>query len=234
MSEAMLDDSFLDVEEPAEVAEVEVVTETEEPEPQEAEEAAPEVADKDTPEGETTAPEKQDWTLSAVMDEREKRQKAVREAEELRKELEALRKPQEDVSVFEDEKGFVEQLKKQTAQELRNTAFNMSQAFAEETFGEEKVAQAQEWYKSEGVKSPYVVDQVNNAKLPYHALIKVFEAEQQRQNPESLRAQLKAEILAELKTSQPQAEPVTPSLASSRSAGNTKETVESFEDILGD
>jgi hypothetical protein len=111
----------------------------------------------------------------------------------------------------------------------------MSQAFAEEVFGEEKVAQAIEWFKSEGVKSPYAIDQFNSAKLPFHAAVKLFEEEQVRVNPDAYKAKLKAEILEELKSEHGESpKPITPSLASKRSAGKVTEgSTEDFEDILG-
>ncbi len=83
--------------------------------------------------------------------------------------------------------------------EVRNTSLNMSQAFAEEVFGEEKVAAATQWMQDEGVKSPYIVNEFNNAKLPFHKLVKLHEAEQERLHPETAREKMKAELLAEIK-----------------------------------
>jgi hypothetical protein len=180
---------------------------------------------------ETTATEKEPWTLSAVLDEREKRQKAVAEAEELRKKLAEYETPKDDVSIFEDEKGFVQRQKQETEVALRNTALNMSEAFAESVFGEEKVAAAKQWMITEGVKSPYALEQFNAAKLPYHAAVKLYEDDQVRRDPESYKAKLREEILAELKNEKPKSS--TPSLASKRSVGE-KHNVESFDDILGD
>ena len=210
--------------EEAEPEEVETETETKVEEPV-----------KTDTEVETTATEKKDdWTLTAVMDERDKRQKAVKEAEELRQKLaEFESKPEDDVSIFEDEAAWKANQEEKRQQEIRNASLNMSQAFAEETFGEDKVAKATEWMQSEGHKSPYIVKEFNEAKLPFHKLVKLFDAEQERLNPESLREQIKAELLEELKVdSKPAEKSIAPSLASKRSAGEPSEFPDNPEDIL--
>ena len=205
--------------------EVEIVEEAAAPETPETE---PEAAAE--PKVETTATEKEPWTLSAVLDEREKRQKAVKEAEELRAEL-AKYKTEPDVSIFEDEKGFVERQKRDTEVALRNTALNMSEAFAESVFGADKVSAAKQWMINEGIKSPYALEQFNSAKLPYHAAVKLYEDDMVRRDPEAFKAKLRDEIIAELKQEKPKTS--TPSLASKRSVGNSHKVTEDFEDILG-
>ena len=212
-----------------------------EPEPVEAEKAAePEKAEEKTekPEESTTDSKKDEWTLTAVMDEREKRQKAVKEAEELREKLKAFEKPEDDVSIFEDEAAWKAAQEEKVQQDLRNASLNMSQAFAEETFGEDKVAKAAKWMQEEGQKSPYVVQQFNEAKLPFHKLVKLYDAEQERLNPESLREKLKQELLEELQAEkEPEKKPeksIAPSLASKRSAGEPSRFPDNPEDILGE
>jgi hypothetical protein len=181
---------------------------------------------------ETTATEKEPWTLSAVLDEREKRQAAVKRAEELEAKLKAYEKTEPDVSIFEDEQGFIQRQKQETEVALRNTALNMSEAFAESVYGEEKVAAAKQWMINEGIKSPYALEQFNAAKLPYHAAVKLYEDDQARRDPEAYKAKLREEILAELQEKQPK--PSTPSLASKRSVGDAHKGHDDFQDILGD
>lgn len=188
-------------------------------------ESKEEVSEPETAEP-TTGSKKEEWTLTAVMDEREKRQKAVKEAEELREKLKAYEKPDDDVSVFDDENAWKQKQDSKIKNEVQNVALNMSQAFAEEVFGAEKVAEATEWFKTEGVKSPYLMSQYQNAKLPYHAIVKMHDEERARLDPEAYKAKLKAEILAELKGKDVTREtPIPPSLASKRSAGNVKDTL---------
>jgi hypothetical protein len=230
MSEVQED--FQDIFEDEPEKEVEIVEEAAEPEAEETPpEAEPEAEEAEESEVETTATEKKEWTLSAVLDEREKRQKAVAEAEELRKELAKYKaeKPEDDISIFEDEKGFIARQKQETEVALRNTALNMSEAFAESVFGEEKVAAAKQWMINEGIKSPYALEQFNAAKLPYHAAVKLYEDDQARRDPEAYKAKLREEILAELQEKKPK--PSTPSLASKRSVGSKTEA-EDFDDLL--
>ena len=209
--------------------EVEIVEEAAAPEPQATE---PETEAPAEPEVATTATDEKPWTLSAVLDEREKRQKAVKEAEELRAELAKYKaQPEPDVSIFEDEKGFVERQKRDTEVALRNTALNMSEAFAESVFGADKVSAAKQWMINEGIKSPYALEQFNSAKLPYHAAVKLYEDDMVRRDPEAFKAKLRDEIIAELKQEKPRVS--TPSLASKRSVGNSHKVSEDFEDILG-
>ena len=179
---------------------------------------------------ETTATDEKPWTLSAVLDEREKRQKWEAKAKELEEKLKAMEQPVNDVSIFEDEKGFVERQKRDTEVALRNTALNMSEAFAESVFGADKVSAAKQWMINEGIKSPYALEQFNSAKLPYHAAVKLYEDDMVRRDPEAFKAKLRDEIIAELKQEKPRVS--TPSLASKRSVGNSHKVSEGFEDLL--
>ena len=222
MSDLSEFDNLLD-EQPAVEPQVEIVEEAAEETPveQEAEESKVE----------TTTTEKEPWTLTAVLDEREKRQTWEKKAKELEEKLKAFEQPKDDVSIFEDEKGFVERQKRDTEVALRNTALNMSEAFAESVFGADKVAAAKQWMVTEGIKSPYALEKFNSAKLPYHEVIKLYDDDVARRDPEAYKAKLREEVLAELKKEKPKVS--TPSLASKRSVGSERNTVESFEDILG-
>ena len=189
------------------------------------------------PEESTTDSKEESWTFSQAMDEREKRQKWQKKAEELEEKLKATETTEDDVSIFEDESAWKAKQDEKVQQETRNVALNMSQAFAEEVYGEEKVAEATKWMQDEGVKSPYIVNEFNAAKLPFHKLVKLHEAEQERLNPEAYKAKLKAEILKEIKSEVAAEEPETPikpSLASKRSAGEPSKFPDNPEDILGD
>jgi len=210
--------------------EVEIVEEAAEP-VEATPETEPEPETTEESKVETTATEKEPWTLSAVLDEREKRQKLAKQVEELEAKLKSYEKPDDDISIFEDEKGFVSRQKQETEQALRNTALNMSEAFAETQFGAEKVAAAKAWMISEGVKSAYALEQFNAAKLPYHAAVKLYEDDQARRDPEAYKAKLREEVLAEIAKEKPKSS--TPSLASKRSVGNTHQVSTSLEDLLG-
>ena len=207
--------------------EVEIVEEAAAPEAQATE---PETEAVEESKVETTATEEETWTRAMALDERRKRQAIEEEARELRAEL-AKYNAEPDVSIFEDEKGFVERQKRDTEVALRNTALNMSEAFAESVFGADKVSAAKQWMINEGIKSPYALEQFNSAKLPYHAAVKLYEDDMVRRDPEAFKAKLRDEIIAELKQEKPRVS--TPSLASKRSVGNSHKVSEDFEDILG-
>lgn len=200
-------------------------------------EAVEEPAKTDTevePEVSTTDTKKEDWTLSAVMDERDKRQKAVAKVEELEAKLATYEtKPEDEVSIFEDEGAWKDKQDEKLQKEVRNTSLNMSQAFANKEYGKDKVAEATKWMQDEGVKSPYIVNEFNNAELPFHKLVELYEADKVVRDPEAYKATLKAELLAELKATTPE-KPITPSLASKRSAGEPPKLPDDPMDILGD
>jgi hypothetical protein len=205
--------------------------------PTEAVEETPEVEVKaeETPEVETTTAEKvEHGTLTGMMDEREKRQKAVALAEKLQEKLDAYeKKPEDDVSIFEDEAGWKAKQDEKLQQEVRNTSLNMSQAFANKEFGKDKVAEATKWMQDEGVKSPYVVNEFNSADLPFHKLVELYEADKVVRDPEAYKANLRAELLEEIKAETPE-KPIIKSLASKRSAGEPSKHPDDPNDILGD
>jgi hypothetical protein len=232
VEEMSLDDVYEEQEVAVETIEEPVETETVEATEETVEEAPEEKAEESTTDSEKKPEE---WTLTAVMDEREKRQKAVAEAEELRQKLAEYEKPTgEDVSVFEDEKAFIEAQDRKLKDEVNNAALNMSQAFANQTFGKDKVDAAAEWFKQEGIKSPSLIERYSSAELPYHEVVAMHEEEQARLDPDAYKAKIRAEVLKEVEASKPpEPESITPSLASKRSAGKASTNVtEDFEDIL--
>ena len=235
-----LDDSFLDTE----VAETEVVTEeveTQETEPVEAETAETEdsttESETDETEQKVEEPEKKDWTFSQAMDEREKRQAAVKKAEELQARLDALEKPQDDISIFDDEPAAKKQIEDRVQAQIYNATLGVQKALAVRDLGEETVAEAALWYEAEGMKSPHAIDRIEASDTKFHTVVDLFNEEQARLNPDAYKAKLKAEILEELKAEHVDTDtpPIKPSLASKRSTGTEQTTVaERFEDMLGD
>jgi len=229
---------LLDKEDVTEVAvetaeEAEAVAEEVKAEEAETETETEEVETEETTEEpeQTTGSEKEPWQLSAVLDEREKRQKAVAEADELRQKLKAYEQPEDEVSVFDDDYATISEQKTQAA--LRNTELNMSQAFAEKEFGEEKVAVVAEWFKKDGVQSPAALKRFNEAKLPFHELVKMYDDDLIMRDPAAYKAELLAELRSEIENEK-KPEPSTPSLASSRSVGEKTISTDNFEDILNE
>ena len=185
MSEMNLDDVYEE-----QVAEPEVETVEVETEETETVEAEPEKAEAE-PEEPTTDSKKDDWTLTAVMDEREKRQAAVKENEALKQKLAEFEKPKDDISMFEDEKGYTEQQEQKVDLKVNEAVLAMSRGYAVREFGEEKVAQAEKWYAEEGMKSPHAIDRVHKSDLKFHEAVNLFDEEQARLDPDSFKARMK-------------------------------------------
>jgi hypothetical protein len=234
-TELTLDEVY---EEKVEEPEVETV-EVEAEETVEATEESQEETEVEEAEVETTATKKEEiGTLAGMLDEREKRQAAVKRAEELEAKLAALETPQNDVSVFEDEKGYTEQQDEKVSSKVNEAVLGMSRAYAVREFGEEKVAQAEKWYADEGMKSPHAIDRIHKSDLKFHEAVNLFDEEQARLDTEGLEAKVEARIRAEFEakySSEPEEprKPIKPSLASARSTGkDAVSTTDDFEDIL--
>jgi hypothetical protein len=140
--------------------------------------------------------------LAALTGERERRQEAQREAEELRAKLAALETKKPAPSVFEDEKGFVESLKTDFDSKLINDRLNLSEALAVREFGAEKVKAASAWFKEAATKNPSLADRFRSAPLQFHAVVDMhaehIELEKMKDLP-AYKAQIRAEVEAEVK-----------------------------------
>lgn len=226
----IFEDEFPESEEGEIVEEAaEATEETAEETPETEAETKTEEAETDKSKVATPAADNEPWTLKAVLDERENVRKARDEADQLRKELEKLKPKQDDVSIFEDEKAFKDDINQKIAQAERNALFNFSEATVKREFGSEKLDAAKQWYKDDGIKSPYVYNLIQQSDDPYRDLIEKYDADQMMRNPESYKARLKEEILAELAK---KPKPSTPSLASKRSVSG--EATDSDDDFLKD
>lgn len=223
----------------------EAVTEetTEETEPEKAEateETSEETTEEKSEKKEDSPPESKDkehWTFSQAMDQRERRQKAEHRVEELKQQLADLQPKDDEISIFNDEDGWKAQQEQKLNTTLRNEKLNMSQALAEDSLGTEAVDEAVTWFKEEAPKSAYLADRFNNAKLPFHEVVKMFKEDKARRvDPDVLRSEIKAEILAELKTESTEKEPdktITPSIANKRSGSSNETGDVTLNSILG-
>jgi len=139
--------------------------------------------------------------LAALTGERERRQEAQREAEELRAKLAAF-ETKKPPSVFEDEQGFVKSLESQFDSRLINDRLNMSEALAVDKFGAEKVQAATAWFKEAAKSSPLLTDRFRAAPLQYHAVVAMhaehLELEKMKDLP-TYKAQLRAEVEADVR-----------------------------------
>ena len=184
---------------------------------------------------EKDSPEK--WTFQMAMDEREKRQKAVKEADDLRKRLEAIEQTKPpSIDIFEDQEGWKADLEKRNQAALTNALLDQSQALAEREFGKDKVSEAVEWFKEAAPRSPYLLERFNSTSLKHHEIMELFTQERERASMNDLpayKAKLKAELLAEIEAEQgkPTRNSITPSLAGKRSAATDSVSIDDLNDI---
>ncbi len=239
--ELSLDEAY--AEESTEVAEVITKTiETDEvkaDEPETTEETV-KTETEEKPEESTTDSKKESWTFSQAMDEREKRQKWETRAEKAEARLAELETKKDDVSIFDNEEAWKAEQDQKIGVAVEQAKMDMSRAYAVKEFGEEKVAAAEAWTETEGIKSPFVLDNINRSDLKYHKAIELMEDDSNRHDPEKFAASIESKVMEKLEadgwtrpdSKSKESEPITPSLASKRSAGGEKPVDEDFEDIL--
>lgn len=218
---SFLDETPAPQPEPAHVAPVEL------PEPQEekGEEAAtPPVAQEAV----------KDVPLVALLDEREKRHQATREAEELRRELAALRaqaQPQpKPIDVLDDPEGFARQQQAMLHQAIIADRYERSRYMAEEKHGKQKVEEVIAFFNDpahapksqEFIRHPdpigaamrYVEEQQELNRIRTEGGLSAYE--------QKMREQIRAELMAEVQSGTPKPATPPPSLASAASSGAAK------------
>lgn len=229
MSEDKLD--FLDGE-PAEV--------TPEPVQQPEQQAEPPASKGEPPAQEPVAappaePPKEQHVapLTALLDEREKRQAAEREAAELREWRRQQEERQRAAQVQapdprQDPNGALDYQRAVFQAQLTNTRLQTSRFLAEREFGADVVAEAFAYFDKNPALSHQFVDQPS----PFHAAVEFYKrqkvAEEVGADPAAYRARLEAEIraqvMAELQVQPAQPKPRLPgSLAAAPAAGSAGE-----------
>jgi hypothetical protein len=210
------------------------------PEPQPAPAPEPEVvAEVQADKGEETAtpPVAQETEkgvpIAALLDEREKRQKAEREAEEYRRKVaayEAQAKPAPKIDVLDDPEGFVRQQQAILQQTIIADRYERSRYAAEEKHGKEKVAQVIDFF-NDPMHAPKSQEFIRHPD-PIGAALRYYEEQQEltRIRTEGglsayeakLREQIKAELLADVQSGTPKPATPPPSLSSAAASGATK------------
>lgn len=237
--------SFLDDE--PETTEAEAPEQPEEVKAEEAPEAAEQPAEdegKGETEPEEAAPpaaseEKQTGNvpLAALLDEREKRQKLEREAEELRRwrqQIEAQQNQQKP-DFFDNPEAAMQQIQSQTEQRMVAEKLRQSRFFAEREFGADLVKEAYAWFDQHPEQSHALL----NEPSPFHAAVEYYKRqkaiEEIGSDPEAYKAKLRAELEAELAQKAPQKPAAPPrSLASAPSAGGeTQPPGSAFDQLFG-
>lgn len=224
-----------ETQEPQETQEPEQEAQAEEPEAQEPEqkESAEEstgAKEEASPPEATTDEQGRLIPVTALLDEREKRQKFEREAEELRRwkeEQERQRQQGEKRPDFwENPEQALGHLRQEFQQQLWNEKLNISEAQARRAMGDEIVDEATEAFKAEVAKNPALFQQLQSQRDPYGFVVDWHKRQEflsEVQDPDAWREQererIRQELLAEVQQSkQPQKAP-PPSMAKATPAG---------------
>lgn len=111
--------------------------------------------------------------LEALLDTREKAQRAQREAEEYKRKLEELtRKPSTPIDPIADPDGFYRSVEEQRAKDRQDTLFETSWLVAQQQHGEEAVKAAEEWLKDELQSNPGLYQTIARQRHPYDFVVK--------------------------------------------------------------
>ena len=212
----------------SEVPEAPQTTEGVSPEAPIARDEAGRFAPKDQGEDEGAPPapaEKpsRDIPITALLDEREKRQRAEAELQMIRRQMAANQPKPELPDPMTDAEGYTRSIIDTVSQRVMADKLSMSRAFAERdpAIGKTLVDEAMTYLDSQ----PYEVSaQFLTAPLPFHAAVEWYQQQKattERTSPDyeaKLREKIKAEVLAELGTSQPSVR-VPRSLATAAGSG---------------
>jgi len=234
--------AFLDGETETETEEV-VEESTPEVEEQPEPEAEARAEEQTGEEGETPSPEPEksrDIPVTALLDEREKRQEAQRRAEEadrraksLEAELREMRTPKEEApDWYDDPQKAAEYQQNTVLTKFETQRMQQSKFFAEREFGADTVKETIAYFD----RNPAASQQFMAHPSPFHAAVEFYQrqkvVEEVGADPEAYRAKLAEEIRAELEaqysangqksqSSKPKAPP--PSMASAPASG--RETI---------
>jgi hypothetical protein len=174
--------------------------------------------------------------LAALLDEREKRQKIEREAEELRRwrqQHEAKHQPKPDF--YDNPEAALSQVQQATQQQMLSMKLQQSRFFAEREFGADLVNEAYAYFDQHPDQSHALV----NEPSPFHAAVEFYKRQKAAaeigSDPEAYKAKLRAELEAELASKAPPKPAAPPrSLASAPGAGGeTHSPGSAFDQLFG-
>lgn len=168
--------------------------------------------------------------IQALLDERDKRQRAERDMEALRTRLadfESKQNPPPDI--HEDPEARLSFERQSFQRAMINTKLEQSRFFAEKDFGKDVVDSAMQYYD----ENPQLSHQFLNSPSPLHAAVEFYKrqkvADEVGLDPAAYRERLRAELLAEMQAQQP-AQPTATSkprlpgsLAAAPAAGKSSE-----------
>ena len=164
---------FLTLNEP--VAETPVVETPAPPEPPVEQTPAPEAVQP--PATETPAQQPGFIPLSAMLDEREKRQAAERQRADLERQLQELRKPQNSPTVTSDPQGWAAQQEAKFQETELKLKLGMSERWASKQYGDILPA-AREWGMQQHNQDPYFIAKFTGAADPFQWLVEQYQRDQ--------------------------------------------------------
>jgi hypothetical protein len=161
----------------------------------EAETETAEPTEEASPASDVTVP------MSVVHGERDRRQAAEKERDDLRAKLEASSQT-EPTSVFEDESKFRSEIDAQINESMSNVALNQSEFFARREFGSEELDGKIEKFKELVKDNDPLRQRFINATSPYHELVEIVDQHDELAKMEDMdayRAKIRAEERAAVK-----------------------------------
>lgn len=183
--------------------------------------------------------------ISAILDEREKRQIAQREAEDLRRkvaEYEANNAAPQPPDPEQDPRGFAAHQQAQVQHLLWNERLNMSEAMARSAHGDDIVDAARDAYMTAMKNSPAMQAELQRQANPYGYVVQWHKRQQVLadvgDDPEAFRQKVISDYLASnpaAAAAQPAPKPnLPPSMAAAPSAGGDITTKGSmFDQMIG-
>lgn len=204
----------------------------------------PKEPDKSEPTADEEETERESWTIAAVKDERQKRQEAVKRAEELERRIQELESKPEDKAerpdIFDDQEGYANSIEQKVNSRLAEARFQMSVDMMQSIHDDfEEVSQV---FMEAAKEYPYLKVEAQKAANPAKYVYeqgKKYQQFQQLQDVSGIeakiRAELEAKIRAELEAKQKEEDEPgpTPSLAKVRGvSGETEKLPENPIDLF--
>ena len=188
----------------------------------------------------TTEPEHRNVPITALLDEREKRQRAEREAEELRKEkarLEASRTQAPDF--YDDPEARLQAERQMAAQVAWNNKLDVSEMLAREKHGEETVEAAKAAFIGAVQNKPELYAELMRQQNPYAYVVSWHKRNsimsQMGDDPDAWIEQQVSARMQAARPVQPKPPAPPPSVSSANPSGGSKPAIVSgFEQLFGD
>lgn len=208
--------------------------------PEEAEAEQPQVEAEEAKGEEPAAPpvaqeETKHIPISALLDEREKRQAATRELEELRRQMAAQQQQQKQPDFYEDPESRLRAERSQVQQMLWNERLNTSEIVARNAFGDDAVNEAQQAFLAESRNNPTLYMELQRQANPYGYVVQWHKRQsvltKLGDDPD---AYIQAEVQRRLQELQAAPKPAAPpaSLAAAPAAGTGQKPAKSGFDAL--